>query len=171
MTLNQLITKCLQNDRNAQRALYERYKDNLFTVAYRICGDFDLSHDLLQETFIAAFKGLSKLNEPDYFYSWIRKILIRKTYATLKSRKRTEDIDALERVVFRETSSLDIEYIEQAIQQLPFKSRTVFIMATIEGFSHKDISEALDISVGTSKSQLNFAKEKLKSILSPYLAE
>ncbi len=171
MTLNQLITKCLQNDRNAQRALYERYKDNLFTVAYRICGDFDLSHDLLQETFIAAFKGLSKLNEPDYFYSWIRKILIRKTYATLKSRKRTEDIDALERVVFRETSRLDIEYIEQAIQQLPFKSRTVFIMATVEGFSHKDISEALDISVGTSKSQLNFAKEKLKSILSPYLAE
>lgn len=171
MTLNQLISRCLQNDRIAQRELYERYKDNLFTVAYRICGDFDVSHDLLQETFIAAFKGLSKLNEPDYFYSWIRKILIRKTYAHLKSRKRTEDLDKLEPIAPKATSNLDIEYIEQAIQQLPTKSRTVFVMAAIEGFSHKDISEALDISVGTSKSQLNFAKAKLKSILSPYLVE
>lgn len=171
MTLDQLIAKCNQNDRNAQRELYDRYKDALYTIVFRLCGDKELSHDLLQETFIAAFKGLAKLKEAGYFYSWIRKILIRKTYAYLRSEKHTEDLSLHEPVAAKATSRLDVEYIERAIQRLPAKSRTVFIMATVEGFSHQDISEALDISVGTSKSQLNYAKSRLKKMLSPYIIE
>ena len=62
----------------------------------------------------------------------------------------------------------DVSYIEKAIQSLPYKSRTVFVMAEIEGFSHKEIAEELGVTVGTSKSQLNYAKTKLKAMLASY---
>ena len=93
MILEKLIAKCLQNDRTAQRQLYENYKDALYTIVYRITGDFEISNDILQETFIDAFKSLNNLKETKFFYSWIRKILIRKSYAYLRSKKETESLD------------------------------------------------------------------------------
>jgi len=171
MNLNNLIANCIQNDREAQRKLYENYKDSLYTIVFRITGDRETSNDLLQETFIDAFKNLSKLKERDYFYSWIRKILVRKAYASLKARHRTEELEAINDLQTKQSHKLDVEYIETAIQKLPYKSRTVFVMAEIEGFSHKEISESLNISVGTSKSQLHYAKSNLKKTLRPYLKE
>lgn len=165
-----LIARCIQNERSAQRELYESYKHSLYTIVYRLTGDKTISHDLLQETFIDAFKGLAKLKEHKYFYSWIRKILIRKTYGYLRTKTPMEDLDNMAEIVSPGSHRFDIEYIESAIQQLPLKSRTVFIMSAVEGFSHKEIGQALDISVGTSKSQLNYAKNKLKEILKPYLS-
>jgi len=171
MNLENLISQCLNKDRQAQRQLYESYKDALYTIVYRIVCDFDLANDLLQETFIDAFKNLGSLKEKKFFYSWIRQILIRKTYAYLKTKKETDDIGTIDYKLADHNSPLDIEYIENAIQKLPFKSRTVFVMAEIEGFSHKEIAAALDISVGTSKSQLNYAKTKLKLLLTEYLVD
>jgi len=169
MNLKTLIANCIQNDRRAQRKLYESYKDNLYTIVFRITGDREASNDLLQETFIDAFKSLSKLKERDYFYSWIRKILVRKTYAFLAARHQTEELEVINHLSTKQNHSLDTEYIETAIKKLPYKSRTVFVMAEIEGFSHKEISESLNISVGTSKSQLHYAKSNLKKILRPFL--
>lgn len=168
MDIVTIIESCLQNDRSAQRRLYNSYKDNLYTIAYRLTKDFEQSNDLLQETFIDAFRNLSKLKEPAYFYSWIKQILIRKTYKYLNQKKEKVDID---NIVLGHTENVDVSYIEQAIQALPVKSRTVFLMYEIEGFSHAEISDTMDITVGTSKSQLNYAKTKLKETLQPYLYE
>jgi len=167
MDLDTLIPLCLTRDRNAQKQLYESYKDNLYTIAYRLTDDTALASDVLQETFIEAFRSLANLREHKYFHSWVKQILVRKTYRLMNKEKKNESIDNISDVRHRDTS--DIEYIEQAIQKLPAKSRTVFVMMEIEGFSHKEISETMDISVGTSKSQLNYAKTKLRQLLKNYL--
>lgn len=167
MDLQLLIEKCLQNDRFAQRTLYENYKDSLYTIVYRLTSDFDAASDLLQEAFIEAFKNLANLKEPLYFHSWIKQILVRKAYRYLKNKKTDVSLDAVTEFGYQD--NVDVEYIEQAIQTLPIKSRTVFVMAEIEGFAHKEIAAAMDISVGTSKSQLHYAKTKLKELLKQHL--
>ena len=158
----------MHNDRDAQRELYDSYKDNLYTIAYRLTNDTDEASDLLQEAFIEAFKNLSKLKEPKYFHSWIKQILVRKAYRSMKNKTESVDLDS---VVLKHTDNVDVEYIEQAIQTLPLKSRTVFMMYEVEGFSHAEIADTMEITVGTSKSQLNFAKTKLKIQLQSYLQE
>lgn len=167
MDLPILIEKCLENDRFAQRTLYENYKDNLYTIVYRLTNDVDAASDLLQDAFIDAFKNLASLKEPTYFHAWIKQILVRKAYRYLKTKKESVSLDAVAEFGYQD--NVDVGYIETAIQNLPTKSRTVFVMAEIEGFAHKEIAATLDISVGTSKSQLNYAKTKLKEMLKPHL--
>ncbi len=167
MTLSSLIEQCLKGDRVSQRQLYDNYKDNLYTTAYRLMSDFDQSSDLLQETFIEAFKQLANLRQPEYFHSWIKQILVRKAYRLLKKQKEDISLDSVGELSYQDNS--DIGYIEQAIQKLPAKSRTVFVMTEIEGFSHKEIAEVMNISVGTSKSQLNYAKTKLRELLKHHM--
>lgn len=169
MELEKLIDKCVRNDRQAQQELYMSYKDNLYTIAYRICGDFETSSDILQESFIDIFKSIDTLKNHQLFYSWAKKIVVRKTLKYVNKKVITQDIEEYNNIINYPSSSLDTEYIEQAIQTLPVKSRMVFVMSEIEGFSHKEISETMSISIGTSKSQLNYAKTKLKEILSPYI--
>lgn len=169
MDLEDLIERCIQNDRAAQRQLYLNYKDKLYTIAYRMTGDFDAASDLLQECFIDAFKGMATLKEKKYFFSWIKKILIRKAFTYVKSIVKTEEISNVQGVSTQINTGLDVEYIEQKIQELPPKSRAVFIMREIEGFTHKEIADTLNISVGSSKSQLNYAKNKLKEKLKDFV--
>lgn len=170
MELVTLIEKSIENDRFAQRTLYERYKDSLYTIVYRLTRDSESASELLQDAFIDAFKGLANLQEPKYFHAWIKKILIRKTYRYLDRKKEITSIDQIPDTPHYDKNYLDAEYIEKAIMKLPTKSRTVFIMAEVEGFSHKEIGKTLDITEGTSRSQLNYAKTKLKTYLQPYIA-
>ena len=163
MDLEILIPLCLERDRAAQKQLYDNYKDNLYTIAFRLTDDAALASDILQESFIEAFKSLANLREHKYFHSWIKQILVRKTYRLLKKEQATVPLEAVNEIEFGAESN--IAYIEKAIQSLPVKSRTVFVMTEIEGFSHKEIAETMNISVGTSKSQLNYAKTKLKELL------
>ena len=167
MNVETLILLCLKQDRAAQKQLYDNYKDSLYTIAYRMTQDFDLASDILQEAFIEAFKQLPNLREPKYFHSWIKQILIRKAYRQLDKQKDKVSLDTVDEI--KHEVNVDIGYIEQAIHTLPLKSRTVFIMAEIEGFKHKEIATALDITEGTSKSQLNYAKTKLKELLKHHL--
>jgi len=171
MNETQLIIQCKANNRAAQKALYSMHKDKLYTIAYRICNDFDAASDILQEAFIDAFKGINNLNEPKFFYAWIKKMVIRKAYKYVKKKKNLVNIEESAAANLSSPERGDTDYIERAIQSLPYKSRTVFVMAEIEGYSHKEIAAELNISVGTSKSQLNYAKTKLKTMLSEYLVE
>lgn len=171
MSLESLIKGCLAQNRKDQKALYMAYKDALYTIVYRITGDNKHSEDLLQDTFIEAFRKMATLKEPKFFYSWIKTILIRKTYAFLKTEKKFQTVSETEDYLGDANEVYDISYIEHAILKLPYKCRTVFVMVEIEGFSHQEIAAEMNISVGTSKSQLNYAKTKLKNMLSPILKD
>lgn len=131
MNLTSIIQLCLQDDRPSQRKLYDSYKDNLFTIIFRLTQDFDVASDLLQEAFIDAFKNLASLKEPNYFHSWIKQILVRKAYYYLNHQKHSVSIEN-EEIQHSPDSDSDIDYIEKAIQALPPKSRTVFVMCEIE---------------------------------------
>jgi RNA polymerase sigma factor (sigma-70 family) len=163
---NQLIAQCLAHDRLAQRTLYDQYRRAMFTLAYRITGDFDAAAEVLQDAFLQVFKGLGNFRNESTLGAWIKTIVVRTAYRHLKSRVVFEELPPQ----YNETQIdwgdfLNIEYLEKAIQSLPVGFRTVFTLIEIEGFSHREVAEILGISEGTSKSQLFYAKKKLREIL------
>lgn len=170
MTEAELIRACLDDDRLAQKALYERYKTAMYTTAYRITNDFELANDVLQEAFVKVFKGLSSFRKESTLGSWIKTIVIRTALGKLRKINLTESIEEanVSEVMIKWEHHLDAEYLEQAIQALPDGYRTVFLMVEVEGYSHKEVADMLDISIGTSKSQLFYAKKRLRDTLTKY---
>jgi RNA polymerase sigma factor (sigma-70 family) len=165
MTENELIDACMQNNRFAQRTLYDRYKRAMYTLAYRLTGDFDEANDVLQDAFLDVFKNLSSFRKDASLGAWIKTIVARKAY---KRFKKVSFIDYSENIIETETwdETLNSEYLEKAILSLPEGFRTVFVMIEIEGFTHREVAELLSISEGTSKSQLFHAKKRLREMLS-----
>ncbi len=170
MTEAELIRACLDDDRLAQKALYERYKTAMYTTAYRITNDFELANDVLQEAFVKVFKGLSSFRKESTLGSWIKTIVVRTALGKLRKINLTESIEEanVSEVTIKWEHHLDAEYLEQAIQALPDGYRTVFLMVEVEGYSHKEVADMLDISIGTSKSQLFYAKKRLRDSLTKY---
>ena len=167
MTEHNLIELCLADNRNAQRELYERYKRAMYTLAYRMTGDFETAGEVLQDAFLQVFRHLGDFQGKSTLGAWIKTIVVRTALGELRRR----------RVVFepleshRETAeldwgfSIDTEYLERAIRTLPEGYRAVFVLAEVEGYAHKEIADMLGISEGTSKSQLFYAKKRLREIL------
>jgi RNA polymerase sigma factor (sigma-70 family) len=163
---NSIIQQCLQNDRLAQRQLYEKYKSAMFSVAYRILADYDEANDALQEAFIAAFGDLASFRQDSSFGAWLKTIVVRKALYKNKWRRKHE---SYETVLGQETpmwhDALTGEILDKAIRSLPDGYRAVFSLIEIEGYSHKETAELLQISEGTSKSQLFHAKKQLQESL------
>ncbi len=161
-----LIQRCLQQDRLAQRQLYESYKTAMFTVAYRILADADDAHDALQEAFIAAFTDLNTFRQESSFGSWLKTIVIRKA---LYKNKWKRHYETYETAANQETPAWqgDItgEDLDYAIRNLPDGCRAVFTLIEVEGYSHKEVANLLQIAEGTSKSQLSHAKKLLQKAL------
>ena len=167
MTEAELVQSCLKNDRTAQKNLYDKYKRAMYTLCYRITGDFDTANDVLQEAFIKVFRGLPSFRAESTLGAWIKTIVVRTAYSHLRKEKMFfESLDEVRpdaRVDWGHY--LDAEYLEKAILALPEGYRTVFILVEVEGYGHKDVAKMLGISEGTSKSQLFHAKKKLREML------
>lgn len=158
-----LLEGCLAEDRRAQRALYDRYKDAMYTLAYRITGDFDLAEDVLQEAFLGVFRGIAGFRGASTLGAWIKTILVRTAYKHLRRQRHLAPLSELpEEGPIDWGTHLEVEYLEQAIQALPPGYRSVFVLIEVEGYSHKEVAALLGISVGTSKSQLYYAKRHLQ---------
>lgn len=167
MTEKELVQSCLANDRIAQKNLYDKYKKAMYTLAYRITGDFEVANDVLQEGFVKVFKGLTSFRGDSTLGAWIKTIVVRTAYSHLRKDKVFfESIDNLPATAKVDWGHyLDAEYLEKAILSLPEGYRTVFVLIEIEGYGHKEVAEMLGISEGTSKSQLFYAKKRLREIL------
>ncbi len=167
MTEAQLIQGCKENNRLAQKELYEKYKAAMFTLAYRVTNDFEDANDVLQEAFVQVFRAIEQFRGESTIGAWIKTIVTRAAYRKIKQRVTFDDIDNLpDNTIVQWGNSLDTEYLEKAIQSLSDGYRAVFTLAEIEGFSHREIGEMLGISEGTSKSQLYYAKRRLREMLS-----
>jgi RNA polymerase sigma-70 factor (ECF subfamily) len=166
MTESELIDACLTQDRLAQKMLYEKYSSAMFTLAYRMTNDFELANDALQEAFIKIFRSLHQFRKESTLGAWIKTIVIRTTLGLIKKQMQFDPLpDDTQLQVVNWGTSLDAEYLEKAIQALPHGYRTVFVLIEVEGFAHKEVAELLNISVGTTKSQLFHARKKLKEYL------
>ena len=162
-----LLAGCLASQPLAQKALYNRYKDAMYTLAYRITGDSDLAADVLQEAFIGVFRGLKNFQKRSTLGAWIRSIVVRTAYKVLRKEKPMQPLENVATDQVEDWGNyLDTEYLEQAIQDLPDGYRMVFILVEIEGYAHKEVAEMMGISQGTSKSQLFYAKRRLRKRLS-----
>lgn len=161
-----LITGCLLNDRIAQRQLYDRYKKAMYTLVYRITGDFDDANDVLQDAFLEVFKHLSQFRGESTLGAWVKQIVVRKS--TKKKRlviwQNVDDYMG-EGIDWGE-SEINAAHLETAVLSLPDGFRTIFVLAEVEGYTHREIAVMLNISEGTSKSQLFHAKRKLRAMLS-----
>lgn len=167
MTEADLIKACLDNDRMAQKALYDKYKKAMYTLAYRVTGDFESANDVLQDAFLKVFKGLSSFRGESTLGAWIKTIVIRTAYSKIRKNKMFfESIDNVNPESLVDWGDfLQAEYLEKAILSLPDGYRSVFVFIEVEGYSHKEVAEMMGISVGTSKSQLFYAKRKLREKL------
>jgi RNA polymerase sigma factor (sigma-70 family) len=166
MTEAELIKACLANDRLAQRDMYERYSKAMYTIAYRITGEFESANDVLQEAFVKVFRALPRFRQESTLGAWIKTIVVRTALTHIKKQKYTEPLDyRAEQQTVNWGTRLDVEYLEKAIKALPDGYRAVFVLIEVEGYAHKEVAEMLDISVGTSKSQLFYAKKRLRETI------
>jgi RNA polymerase sigma factor (sigma-70 family) len=166
---SQLIDGCIAQNRAAQRTLYERYSKAMYTSAYRITGDFGQAEEVLQDAFLQVFRHIADFQRKSTIGAWIKTIVLRTALKKVERRKEfyleLEESHTADCIDWGE-SPIDAEYLERAILSLPEGFRAVFVLAEVEGYTHKEIGEMLGISDGTSKSQLFCAKKRLREMLS-----
>lgn len=165
----QIISQCKKGDRAAQKALYDRLSSRMFPVCLRYMGNREAAEDVLQEGFISLFSKLDSYSGGGSFEGWARKVFVNTALMTLRKNdvmRKSEDIETAWSVSSEDPGALhNISYKELMglIAGLPPGFRTVFNMFLIEGYSHKEISEALGITEATSRSQLQRARVMLQN--------
>jgi RNA polymerase sigma-70 factor (ECF subfamily) len=161
-----LIKNCIKGHRISQKELYDTYKTQMYTLAYRITNSFEDAEDVLQEGFLNVFRNLNKFNQDSKLSTWIHTIIVRAAYKKIKSNINFPTYDSNKHDDYIEiTYPSDVEYLESAILNLPDGYRTVFTLYEIEGYKHNEIAELLGLSINTSKTQLRNAKIALRDKL------
>jgi RNA polymerase sigma factor (sigma-70 family) len=182
MTEADLISGCIKQDRSCQKVLYEKFHGKMLGVCLRYAKNRDEAKDILNEGFLKIFSNLRTFTSNGSFEGWVRRIIVntaidhlRKNrheylivntvYANQVGISKVDEMD--EDDIFRNIRQEDII---QAIQELSPAYRTVFNLYVMEEFTHKEIAEKLDISEGTSKSNLSKAKFNLKKNLAHFIS-
>lgn len=164
-----LVRKARQGDRKAQKAIYDQLSGKMYAVCLRYMSDKEQAQDILQDGFVTLFTKLDSYSGEGSFEGWARKIFVNTALMSLRKKdvlKQSEDVDTAWDISSSDPSVIQrIGYKEllDLIATLPPGFRTVFNMYVLEGYSHKEIAEALDISETTSRSQLQRARTLLQS--------
>jgi RNA polymerase sigma factor (sigma-70 family) len=168
LEIDSLLIRCLQNDRSAQFGFYEKYSKRVFGICLRYAKNNTDAEDILQEGFIKVFKYLKDYSGKGSIEGWMRKIMITTALNYYKKKNLlNKDVDPENTRVslpndYEVLSNMTHKELLVLIRQLPCGYQTVFNLNTIEGYSHKEISKIMNISVNTSKSQLSRAKNSLR---------
>lgn len=165
-----LINSLKENDRAAQRQLYEMLFSPLFSVCKRYCVDHDEAMSVLNEGFFKALKNIHRYEGKGSFEAWIRRIVVNTALDNIRSKKSYKENIILHERIDIEPQIEDDDYsfeiepekLYALINLLPSVSKTVFNLYVFEDYTHKEIAEELKISVGTSKWHLANARNKLK---------
>lgn len=168
----EVIDRCLLGDRQAQHQLYKLYAKAMYNLCLRVTNNEMEAEDVLQESFLNAFRNLNSYKGTASFGSWLKRITLNNAINLVKKRKldvqSVEDYGELDSRFEEDDSTAyeyDIQKVKAAIGMLPEGYRLVLTLYLIEGYDHKEIAEILDITESTSKSQFNRSKKKLKQIL------
>lgn len=171
MTEEAILAGCLQNDTTSQRELYNKYSPKMLAVCYRFAHNREDAEDMLQEGFIKVFLQIHTFEKRGAFEGWIRKIIVHTCINILKKNKKFNDsvdiIHATGAQVREESipSIIQAKQIVECIRMLPMGYRTVLNLYAVEGYSHREIAQILDIEESTSRSQYTRAKAMLEDIL------
>ena len=164
------IQACIRKERWAQKKLYEEHYAMALPVCMRYANDENDALDIMHEGFIKVFRHISKYEPGTSLPSWIRRIMINTAIDHYRkmARRRTENIETAYTVKSNDPdviSQMSAKEIMKSLQLLTPAYRSVFNLYVIEGFSHKEIAEILQITESTSRSNLVKARSKLKKIL------
>ena len=164
-----LIRGCQVNDRKAQFQVYKLYYKSMFNTATRIVNNPTLAEDIMQESFLEAFRQIGNYRAEASFGSWLKKIVINKSIDEIRKAKDVVSIDEAD-VDFPDTSddenymqvlSTRVEEIRKAIHALPDSYRIILSLYLLEGYDHEEISQVLDISYNLSRTRYSRARKKL----------
>ena len=168
----QLIQACKKQQRDAQRQVYELLARKLYYTCSRYLKKEEEIEEAMADAFYIIFTKIDKLKEELAFEGWAKKIAVNQCLMQLKKNVNfnlyLEDVSLRDQPLTDEMCELEEEDLLNLLNYLPDGCKTVFSLFVIEGFSHKDIAEKLQISEGTSKSQLNVAKTKLKDLVNQF---
>jgi len=160
---SRIIERCLQGDIRAQHQLYTQYSKAMYNIAIRITGNRMDAEDILQESFVTAFRKLGELESAAAFPGWLRRIVVNRCISL--QRKKLPHFEDLEESRVGEwpeedpdlLDKLDPALVHEAIKALPDGGRSILVMHALEGYKHREIAEVLDISESTSKTQYHRA--------------
>ena len=171
----ELIVKAQQGDRQAFGELVRRHREGTINVVYRMCGDANLAEDAAQEAFIRAWQHLPNYRPRSPFRNWVYRIATNVALDFLRRERETVDVDTLSLASSDEGPEATVERgerserVRQAVLALPPASRAVLILREYEGLSYREIANTLGIPIGTVMSRLNYARNRLRQSLAPYL--
>ncbi|MBI2514084.1 MAG: sigma-70 family RNA polymerase sigma factor [Opitutae bacterium] len=182
-----VVKRVQAGDVAAFDVLIRKYRERLFGVVYNLTSNREDTADLVQDAFIKAFQSINRFQGQSSFFTWLYKIAVNTTLSHLRKNK-LRQFFSLEKVQedgaaaeilnqLTDTSGADRdaylkelqEKLNEALQKLSIKHRTVITLFEIDGLSHSEIAEVMDCSEGTVRSRLHYAKQFLQGELSKYL--
>ncbi|MEA2005315.1 MAG: RNA polymerase sigma factor, partial [Acidobacteriota bacterium] len=154
-------------------SIYRHFKSRLFSLAYRYTYNPAAAEDILQDTFVKVFTNLSSLEGEKTFIGWLYRITINNCLTYIREKKkhlqRTVPLNDVEHTMSGKKKPAHEKRIskslEKAIETLPTKLKSVFLLYDVQGFKHEEVAEILGCAVGTSKSQLFKARMKIRKYL------
>lgn len=165
----ELIQRAAKNNREAQHVLFEMHAPKMLSVCRYYVKDVHKAEEVMLNGFFKAFVNLNSFKNEGSFEGWLRKIMVRESISFLRQQKpiefSIEEIEASNDHSNVMETNLEVNDIQQLIDELPEGYKMVFIMYAIEGYKHHEIAELLNISEGTSKSQLFKARQMLQQKL------
>jgi RNA polymerase sigma factor (sigma-70 family) len=156
----------------AQFQLYKLYSKAMFNICVRMLNSKEEAEDLLQESFTDAFMKLNSFRYESSFGAWLKRIVINKCINAINKKKvdlvfpdQPVEPDTVDEEVDYSGIDMDVQHIHGAVEKLPDGYRVIFSLYALEGYDHGEISQIMNISESTSKSQYLRAKQKIKEIL------
>lgn len=166
-----LVKECVSGSAKAQQQLFDAFAPKMLAVAMRYIRGKERAEDVLQDGFIKVFKNIHNFKLDGSLEGWVRRIMVNTALDQLRKDKKHQTDLELDDVSFElkqrnhTEAQLQADYLMTIVQALPDGYRTVFNLFAIEGYSHKEIAEMLDITESTSKSQYSRARSVLRETL------
>ena len=168
-----LVVECKQGSKKACFELYKLYAKAMLNVAFRVVGNVAEAEDVIQESFLDAFKRINDFRQETTFGLWLKQIVVSKSINVLRKRKVElvelgDDADYLadEELYDDEETQYKVAQVKEAMNELPGGYKQVISLYLIEGYDHEEIGQILNITENTSRTQFLRAKRKLSEILS-----
>ncbi len=177
------VQRCLDGDTNAFEWIVREYQKRIYFTVLQVVMNHEDADDVLQETFIKAYTKLETYDESYPFYPWLYRIAINTSLNHQKKRARLRalsldeigetngqaDISESPQQMFDMEGSELVARLKQALAKIPSEQRVVFLLRVNDGLSYQEISDTLEISIGTVMSRLSRARDKLRTLLKGYL--
>mgnify|MGYP006282821215 FL=1 len=167
----EIVEGCKKNDRKFQELLYRKYAKKMYGICMSYTKDRPMAQDILQDGFVKVFKKIRSFKGEGSLEGWIRKIIVNTALDSL--RKKTQSYEFIDENSEVEEAKIDQTVLDNIhydalihmVSQLPDGARTIFNLYALEGLTHKEIAEKLNITAGTSKSQYKRARALLQNWL------